>query len=147
MKIRGVVRQSESPSSFVPPNSPETGQWFYIDIPQMARDLGLPAETILVDCVREEGKAAAFPSAKEMSEHVKQSVMPEKHLSYAATWYARTHEHWNQCYDYVNALSLDVCMSEGVNEGFVSRLIISLNCLQALLTYRCPHNGNQSWGF
>lgn len=91
VRIRGVVRQSESPSSFVPPNSPETGEWFYIHIPQIARELGLPDETILVDAVREEGRASTFPSAKELSEHVKQSVMPEKHLSYAATWYVRVH--------------------------------------------------------
>ena len=86
----GVVRSSEVPSSFVPPNTPETGQWFYLDVPEMARSTGLPEDTLLIDLIKREelepGAHTKFPAPKDTEDLIRQAVMPDDHLIYAATW-------------------------------------------------------------
>ena len=49
VSLEAVTRVSEDPSSFVPQNNPNTGEWFWIDIPAMATALGLPMDTPLVE--------------------------------------------------------------------------------------------------
>ena len=46
------MRGSEQPSSFVPANDPASGQWFWIDVPALARAAGLPLDTPLVEARR-----------------------------------------------------------------------------------------------
>ena len=47
--LEGVTRTSEDPSSFVPQNNPKSGEWFWIDVAAMAKSLGMPADTPLVE--------------------------------------------------------------------------------------------------
>ena len=49
VKIEGIVRKSENPSTFVPKNNPEKGQWFWIDVPEIAAACGLAPDTPLVE--------------------------------------------------------------------------------------------------
>jgi surfeit locus 1 family protein len=51
LSIRGVVRRSERPSMFVPENQPQRGDWYYIDVPAMAKSLDLPESTPLIELV------------------------------------------------------------------------------------------------
>lgn len=43
------MRKSENPSTFVPKNDPEKGQWFWIDIPEIAISCGLAPDTPLIE--------------------------------------------------------------------------------------------------
>ena len=47
--VEGVIRESEKPSSFVPENSPSKGEWYWVDVPAMARAAGLPPDTPLIE--------------------------------------------------------------------------------------------------
>ena len=47
--VEGVIRESEKPSSFVPENSPTKGEWYWVDVPAMARAAGLPPDTPLIE--------------------------------------------------------------------------------------------------
>eukprot|EP00271_Cylindrocystis_brebissonii_P011379 TRINITY_DN287_c2_g1_i1.p1 TRINITY_DN287_c2_g1~~TRINITY_DN287_c2_g1_i1.p1 ORF type:complete len:407 (-),score=84.74 TRINITY_DN287_c2_g1_i1:806-2026(-) len=102
--VCGVVRSSEVPNSFVPPNDPSTGQWFWVDIPRMAQACGLPANALLLDLLPSKSESdeeaimmaskgganpgmAAAPIPKNPSELLQQRVMPNDHLMYTATWY------------------------------------------------------------
>lgn len=75
---------------FVPQNDPESGQWFYIDVPAMARKSGLHEGTLLIEAVK--GDAGShndgedYPIAKDLESLLKSSVMPQDHLNYALTW-------------------------------------------------------------
>ena len=43
------MRKSENPSTFVPKNVVEKGQWFWIDVPEIAAACGLGPNTPLVE--------------------------------------------------------------------------------------------------
>jgi surfeit locus 1 family protein len=47
--IRGQVRKGEIPNRYTPPNSPRSGQWFYVNIEEMAEFVG--CEPVLVDAI------------------------------------------------------------------------------------------------
>lgn len=47
--IEGVIRESEKPSSFVPANTPAKGEWYWVDVPNLARAAGLPPDTPLME--------------------------------------------------------------------------------------------------
>lgn len=47
--VEGVIRESEKPSSFVPENSPSKAEWYWVDVPAMARAAGLPPDTPLIE--------------------------------------------------------------------------------------------------
>lgn len=47
MSVDGVVRASENRGGFVPDNVGE--QWYWLDVPAMARACGLPPETPFVE--------------------------------------------------------------------------------------------------
>ncbi|CAM6102169.1 unnamed protein product [Calypogeia fissa] len=89
--VRGVIRGSEEPNMFVPLNVPSTGQWFYVDVPAMARTLGLPENAILIEVLQEPNKSLGketFPIAKDPEALLHSSVMPQDHINYALTWYS-----------------------------------------------------------
>lgn len=92
--VSGVVRGSEIPNSFVPPNSPETGQWFFVDVPAMAKACGLSEDAVLMDLIQDDSEedddfepGRKLPIPKDPGDLLKARVMPNDHLSYAATWY------------------------------------------------------------
>lgn len=91
MEVIGVIRGSENPNMFVPPNEAESGQWFFVDVPAMARSVGLPENTLYVEAVQDKKaagfKAKQYPDPKDPEALVSSSVMPNDHLSYAFTWF------------------------------------------------------------
>ena len=49
VSVKGLLRSSEKPSGFVPPNSGV--EWFWIDVPALAAAAGLPPSTRLVEVI------------------------------------------------------------------------------------------------
>lgn len=116
--IRGVVRYSERPSRFVPENCPRQRDWYYVDVPGLAKAMGLPESTQLIEVVTTSdqlmqygGKAKAsamdilagkttvrqineerdeerYPIPKSLGDMQHFSVMPRDHLNYALTWFS-----------------------------------------------------------
>jgi len=88
VKVSGVIRGSESPNIFMPLNDPDSGQWFYVDVPAIARAVGLPENALYVDKIEGAHDASnPYPVPKDASTFVRYSVMPQDHLNYALTWY------------------------------------------------------------
>ncbi|KAL3696650.1 hypothetical protein R1sor_010726 [Riccia sorocarpa] len=90
VKVCGVIRGSEQPNMFVPPNAPESGQWFYVDVPSMARAVGLPENALLIEAVEDKDNNTAtgkYPIPKNPEALLHASVMPQDHINYALTWY------------------------------------------------------------
>ncbi|XP_078164602.1 surfeit locus 1 cytochrome c oxidase biogenesis protein isoform X2 [Carex rostrata] len=90
VKAVGIIRGSEKPSMFVPPNDPDSGQWFFVDVPMIARACGLPENSIYIEEIEDEHTSSAkspYPVPKDINTLVRYSVMPQDHLNYTATWY------------------------------------------------------------
>ncbi|XP_061362652.1 surfeit locus protein 1 [Gastrolobium bilobum] len=88
-EVVGVVRGSEKPSIFVPANDPESSQWFYVDVPGIARACGLPENTIYIEDINENvNPSNPYPVPKDVNTLIKSSVMPQDHLNYTLTWYS-----------------------------------------------------------
>ncbi|CAI5477637.1 unnamed protein product [Closterium sp. Yama58-4] len=70
IRVSGVVRASEKPNHFVPPNAPEHGEWFWVDVPAMAHACGLPCGTLLLDAMKptEEEEENASVSSSSSSD-------------------------------------------------------------------------------
>ncbi|KAL0857347.1 hypothetical protein Bca101_062501 [Brassica carinata] len=89
VEVVGVIRGGENPSIFVPANDPSTGQWFYVDVPAMARAIGLPEDTIYVEDVHEDrDRSRPYPVPRDMNTLIRSKVMPHDHLNYTITWYS-----------------------------------------------------------
>ncbi|KAL4420297.1 hypothetical protein ABPG77_001387 [Micractinium sp. CCAP 211/92] len=111
VRVEGILRHGEDPGSFVPPNEPAKGNWFYINTSELASAAGLPPAAPLVEVVTEEpgtyigrGPPSAmdvlggrgympkveeqYPLPKSAQDLLHFSVMPQDHLNYAATWWS-----------------------------------------------------------
>ncbi|KAL9334859.1 hypothetical protein Peur_072040 [Populus x canadensis] len=89
VEVVGVVRGSEKPSIFVPANDPSSFQWFYVDVPAIARVCGLPENTIYVEDINENfNSGCPYPVPKDVNALIRSSVMPQDHLNYTLTWYS-----------------------------------------------------------
>ncbi|BFG33205.1 hypothetical protein CerSpe_194790 [Prunus speciosa] len=89
VEIVGVVRGSEKPSIFVPPNDPKSYQWFYVDVPAIARTCGLPEDTVYIEDINENvNPSNPYPVPKDVGTLIRSSVMPQDHLNYTLTWYS-----------------------------------------------------------
>ena len=87
VEVIGVIRGGENPSIFVPANDPSTWQWFYVDVPAMARAIGLPENTIYVEDVHEDiDRSRPYPVPRDMNTLIRSKVMPQDHLNYSITW-------------------------------------------------------------
>ncbi|EMS66736.1 hypothetical protein TRIUR3_07904 [Triticum urartu] len=87
VRVIGVIRGSEKPSIFVPPNEPSNGQWFYVDVPMIARACGLPENTVYIEDMNEDISASnPYPLPKDANALIHHSVMPDDHLKYTFTW-------------------------------------------------------------
>jgi len=113
VRVEGVLRSSEQPGGFVPDNVPGRGpgdphaQWYWLDGPAIARSVGLPPDTPLLEQVasnrpRDTGPSTmeilggrtsslgnappSYPAPRTREELLRFPVMPEGHLNYAATW-------------------------------------------------------------
>ncbi|KAL3529118.1 hypothetical protein ACH5RR_008440 [Cinchona calisaya] len=88
VEVIGVVRGSEKPSIFVPANDPSSSQWFYVDVPAIARACGLPENTVYIEDINEKiDLSNPYPVPKDMNTLIRSSVMPQDHLNYTITWY------------------------------------------------------------
>lgn len=95
IEVVGVVRGSEKPSIFVPENDPGYPQWFYVDVPAIARASGLPEDTLYMEDINENvNPGNPYPIQKDVNTLIRSSVMPQDHLNYTLTWYAL-------CYKYL----------------------------------------------
>lgn len=89
VEVVGVIRGSEKPSIFVPANDPSSCQWFYVDVPAIARASGLPENTIYIEDINENvNPSNPYPVPKDVNTLIRSSVMPQDHLNYTLTWYA-----------------------------------------------------------
>lgn len=89
VEVIGVVRGSEKPSIFVPANDPGSGQWFYVDVPAIAKACGLPENTLYIEDVNEKiDPSNPYPIPKDTDTLIRSSVMPPDHLNYILTWYS-----------------------------------------------------------
>ncbi|KAK4775502.1 hypothetical protein SAY87_023463 [Trapa incisa] len=89
VEVTGVVRGSEKPSIFVPENDPSSSQWFYVDVPAIARACGLPQDTLYVEDMNENvNPSNPYPIPKDVNTLIRSSVMPQDHLNYILTWYS-----------------------------------------------------------
>lgn len=88
VRVIGVIRGSEKPSIFVPANEPNSGQWFYVDVPMIARACGLPENTVYIEDINEDvSPTNPYPVPKDVNTLIRHSVMPDDHLKYTFTWY------------------------------------------------------------
>ncbi|KAL3512163.1 hypothetical protein ACH5RR_024880 [Cinchona calisaya] len=89
VEVIGVIRGSEKPSIFVPANDPRSSQWFYVDVPAIARACGLPENTIYIEDINENiDPSNPYPVPKDINTLIRSSVMPQDHLNYMLTWYS-----------------------------------------------------------
>ncbi|KAL6963009.1 Surfeit locus protein 1 [Sarracenia purpurea var. burkii] len=89
VEVLGVVRGSEKPSIFVPANDPSAPQWFYVDVPAIARACGLPENSIYIEDTNENvNPSNPYPIPKDSNMLIRSSVMPQDHLNYILTWYS-----------------------------------------------------------
>ncbi|KAH7843622.1 hypothetical protein Vadar_018934 [Vaccinium darrowii] len=89
VEVVGVIRGSEKPSIFVPANDPSSAQWFYVDVPAIARACGLPENTIYIEDINENvNPSRPYPIPKDANTLIRSSVMPQDHLNYTLTWYS-----------------------------------------------------------
>ncbi|KAL5539451.1 hypothetical protein UlMin_044610 [Ulmus minor] len=89
VEVVGVIRGSEKPSIFVPANEPSSSQWFYVDVPAIARTYGLPENTIYIEDINEDvNPSKPYPIPKDVNTLIRSSVMPQDHLNYTLTWYS-----------------------------------------------------------
>ncbi|ONK76180.1 uncharacterized protein A4U43_C03F24770 [Asparagus officinalis] len=89
VRVIGVARGSEKPSIFVPENDPKTGQWFYVDVPMIARACSLPEDTLYIEDINENARATnPYPVPKDVNTLIQFSVMPQDHRNYTITWYS-----------------------------------------------------------
>jgi surfeit locus 1 family protein len=111
MRVVGVVRGSETPSSFVPDNATSSGEWFWLDVPALAAAAHVPPGTPLVEALAVDGGGSGevYPMVRGLTPsavtivaaHVTRRalaqaqdeallrrfpVMPDDHRNYAATW-------------------------------------------------------------
>lgn len=87
--VSGVIRDSEKPSIFVPANDPNASQWFYVDVPAIARACGLPEDTLYIEDINDNvNPCSPYPIPKDANSLIRSSVMPQDHLNYTLTWYS-----------------------------------------------------------
>jgi len=82
VRIEGLVRAVSPPGPFTPDNAPKKNDWYYLDIPAVAKHLGislLPGFTI---------DAGPAPNAGGLPVGGQTIVrLANRHLEYALTWY------------------------------------------------------------
>ena len=83
-ELRAVLRVAQQRTRFMPDNDPGKNVWFFYDLPEMARALGMAS---LAPFYLE---AAVDPQAPEGAPLGGQTrfQLPDNHLGYALTWFA-----------------------------------------------------------
>uniref|UniRef100_A0A7S3QKM8 SURF1-like protein n=1 Tax=Dunaliella tertiolecta TaxID=3047 RepID=A0A7S3QKM8_DUNTE len=107
--VVGMLQQSEQPSAVIPDNVPDNLEFHWIDVPTLARTVGLPADTPLIQRISDDpasqqqlhkgspvqqAREAAssspnslvFPIPKNSADLVTYYTMPNDHLIYCGIW-------------------------------------------------------------
>ena len=79
--VTGVARTTSPHNAFTPDNDAQGNQWFWIDVPAMARHAGLTLQPVFV-----EAAAAVAPGALPIGGQTR-ITLRNNHLGYAITWY------------------------------------------------------------
>jgi surfeit locus 1 family protein len=80
--LEGLVRRHEARGMFTPQNAPEKNQWYWWDVPAMARAAGLPdgaAPMLTVDQI--------WPVPPDLQPLTPVLNLSNRHLGYALTWF------------------------------------------------------------
>lgn len=83
VEVTGILRTDGRKSDWIPENQPDKGNWYYVDVRQMAASAGITG-------VRPwfiEAGAASNPGGWPLGGHTL-TPLPNNHLAYAFTWYA-----------------------------------------------------------
>ncbi len=83
VEVAGIVRPIERPGWAMPDNRPAENFWFYVDVPAMARALGLDAVAPVVVDAGPAPNPGGFPIGGQTRTEIR-----NEHLQYAITWYA-----------------------------------------------------------
>ena len=67
VRVDGIVRANDKPSMFVPANDPATGQFFWIDVPVLAKACGLPEDAPLIEVQLHHKMCLSLSSGQPMS--------------------------------------------------------------------------------
>ncbi|KAK9093260.1 hypothetical protein Syun_028171 [Stephania yunnanensis] len=87
VKVIGVVRRGEKPSIFVPSNDPSTCQWFYVDVPMIARACGLPDDTVYIEDINDNANASKpYPVPRMHSDFGRYHSLKQEHIKVSLTW-------------------------------------------------------------
>jgi surfeit locus 1 family protein len=80
--IEGLARMQGPPGAFTPDNAPDRNQWYWWDLPAMAKAAGAPAGTepaLVVDL--------AWPAPSGLEPLKPIVAVSNRHLGYALTWF------------------------------------------------------------
>lgn len=81
--VVGALRTGGRANPWIPDNSPGDGEWFYVDVPQMAGAAGLGrVRPFYLQLLPAEGRSG-FPAPADAA-----AALPNRHLGYAITWFA-----------------------------------------------------------
>jgi surfeit locus 1 family protein len=83
--VDGLLRlaPAEKPGRFVPANDPGRGEWFWIDLPAVARAAGVPEALPFYVEAGPAPNPGGFPVGGQAN-----TDLPNDHLQYAITWYS-----------------------------------------------------------
>jgi surfeit locus 1 family protein len=82
VRVEGIARVGARPSRWTPDNRPADDEWYWVEIPAMARQAGVEALPVYIAAVQDQ-QADALPAGVEPRVR-----LPNNHLQYALTWYA-----------------------------------------------------------
>jgi surfeit locus 1 family protein len=81
--VEGVLRDEPRRGPLMPANEPERNQWFWFDLPEMAKAANLPAILpVYVEASLEPRNPGGWPLGGQT-----QFQLPRPHLQYAFTWF------------------------------------------------------------
>ncbi|KAF5838164.1 SURF1 family-domain-containing protein [Dunaliella salina] len=109
VQVVGMLQQSEQPSAVVPDNVPDNLEFHWVDVPTLARTVGLPADTPLLQRISDDPasqqqlhkgspvqqareattsspNSLVFPIPKNSADLVTFYTMPKDHLIYCGIW-------------------------------------------------------------
>ena len=86
VQVNGLLRvpPKTKPGWFVPDNHPDTGEWFWLDLPAIARKAGISAAAPFYI----QADARANPGGWPKSRGDTPPPLPNDHLQYAITWFS-----------------------------------------------------------
>ncbi len=83
IELIGNIRLDGQKNFWIPDNEPNKNLWFFIDVKQMAAQIGLKDYYPYLIELRSRKKSVGFPKAQRERINVR-----NKHFEYAVTWYA-----------------------------------------------------------